>query len=98
VFNIVQIDSTIKSQQDHLRSLKNQDRKIPDGALPEVKFKVRTSSGSSSPGMRVPSLEQKQYGNWQAAVSHFRAKSTGASVLGAGAEKTRYTFKCLLFE
>lgn len=41
--------------------------------------------GSMRPGMMVPSLEQKQCGNSQLAVSHFTAKSTGGSVTGAGA-------------
>lgn len=45
-----------------------------------------TFSGSSLPGIIVPSLEQKQYGSWHSAVSHFFAKSNGASVEGAGAE------------
>lgn len=35
--------------------------------------------------MTVPSFEQKQYGNAHSAGSHFFAKSTGASVIGAGA-------------
>lgn len=49
-------------------------------------FKAQlTSRGSSSPGIRVPSLEQKQYGNVHLLVSHFNAKSTGSSVIGAGA-------------
>ena len=33
----------------------------------------------------MPSFEQKQYGNTHSAGSHFFAKSTGASVIGAGA-------------
>lgn len=44
-----------------------------------------TSAGSRPPGINVPSLEQKQYGNWHSAGSHFVAKSSGTSVIGAGA-------------
>lgn len=44
---------------------------------------MNTCSGSSPPGMRVPSLEQKQYGSWHSDRSHFVAKSNGASVIGA---------------
>lgn len=47
---------------------------------------VRTSSASKPPGIIVPSFEQKQYGNVHASESHFFAKSSGASVIGAGAE------------
>lgn len=46
-----------------------------------------TSSGSKPPGITVPSLEQKQYGNVHSSELHFCAKSIGASVGGAGAIK-----------
>lgn len=45
------------------------------------------------PGIVVPSFEQKQYGNWHAAKSHFCAKSIGVSVIGAGAEKKKENVK-----
>lgn len=44
------------------------------------------------PGIVVPSFEQKQYGNWQAAESHFCARSIGVSVIGAGAEERKWTW------
>lgn len=54
----------------------------------EQEAKILTFSGSKSPGIEVPSLEQKQYGNSHLAWSHFSARSTGVSVDGAGAERS----------
>lgn len=48
-----------------------------------------TSSASKPPGITVPSFEQKQYGNVHSARSHFFAKSSGVSVIGAGARCVR---------
>lgn len=50
---------------------------------------IFTSSASSPPGIKVPSLEQKQYGNSQFPGSHLFARSTGGSVIGAGAVKKK---------
>lgn len=49
-------------------------------------MEILTSSGAIPPGIRVPSFEQKQYGSSHSARSHFLAKSTGVSVIGAGAK------------
>lgn len=52
----------------------------------EVHYRnLLTSSGAKPPGIWVPSLEQKQYGNSHWAESHFLARSIGVSVIGAGA-------------
>lgn len=50
----------------------------------KVHFKFLTFEGSIPPGIIVPSFEQKQCGRSQLPVSHFKAKSIGASVIGAG--------------
>lgn len=57
MFIIVQVDRTIKSEQNHLRCLK---KKCWMGIGFLFQWVFVTSSGSSPPGMRVPSLEQKQ--------------------------------------
>lgn len=50
-------------------------------------LKIITSSGFKPPGIIVPSFEQKQNGKSHSAGLHLTAKSTGGSVIGAGAKK-----------
>lgn len=53
---VVMIDSAVEGEEDHLRGLQMNAKWV----LSLFESVYLTSSGSSPPGIRVPSLEQKQ--------------------------------------